>query len=60
MMNPNDAGELRERLAEIRSRGFLSPQMLRTERWVVGRIARLTGLTAEEIRTAADEDAQVL
>lgn len=60
MMNPNDAGELRERLAEIRSRGFFSPQMLRSERWVVARIARLTGLTAVEIRTAADEDAQVI
>jgi hypothetical protein len=59
-MNRNDAGELRERLAEIRSRGFLSPRMLRTEHRVVTRIARLTGLTAEEIRTTADKDAQVL
>jgi hypothetical protein len=59
-MNWNDAGELRERLAEIRARGFLSPRMLRTEGWIVGQIASLTSLMATEIRTTADEDARVL
>jgi hypothetical protein len=60
MMNREDAGDLRERLAGIRSRGFLSPRMLRTESRVVARIVALTGLSAEEVRAAADEDAEAL
>jgi hypothetical protein len=34
--------------------------MLGTERWIVSRLGRLTGLAVAEIRTTADEDAQVL
>lgn len=60
MMNRDDAGVLRKRLAEIRSRGFLSPRLLRTESRTVARIAVLTGLSADEVRATADEDAQAL
>lgn len=60
MMNRDDAGALREQLAEIRSRGFLSPRMLRTESRIVARITALTGLSADEVRATADDDAQAL
>jgi hypothetical protein len=59
-MNWNDAGELRERLAEVRGRGFLSPRLLSTERGIVARLVRLTGLSAEQVRATADDDAENL
>ncbi len=53
----NDAGILRERLAEIHTNEFISLSQLRTEREIVRTLVRLTGMSAEEIRQTAEDDA---
>jgi hypothetical protein len=51
---------LRERLAEIHTHDFVTPSTLRTERAIVAKLKRMTGLDAETIRAYAREDAEMI
>lgn len=51
---------LHQRLTGIHTQEFITLRTARTERAIVARLAKLTGLDAEEIREYAREDAAML
>ncbi len=57
---PSDPGLLREELAEIYTNEFVPLSTRRRARWIIGEIARLVGLSREEVIATAKADAEYL
>jgi hypothetical protein len=57
---PADAGELREELADIYTRDMLMPSMHRRAGRIIGKLARATGLSRDEVIANAIQDAEHL
>jgi hypothetical protein len=57
---PADAGELREELADIYTRDMLMPSMYTRSVRIIRKLARATGMSAEEIIATAKRDAEHL
>jgi hypothetical protein len=57
---PSDPGLLREELAEIYTHDFVPLSTSRRARWIIGEIARLVGLSREEVIATAKADAEYL